>query len=271
MEATLMKRLLLVFGAVLSIAGAVGLTAFGDSLVGIMDGVLTYRFVDPPEPLPASLVDVQWSAFSGMALTLGFAISCIGTVMHDNRKTISLAGRLLGSVAGILIFIGVVPLLWGVLGAKRGLMIIAMSASTPKPVEVQEMVQATAPMLLIGSIILLIGAVISLVAGQVGLQEKPPQPHSTRSAFGVIVTVGSVGLGGILVLLFVGIWFHGSALEGIFSGATLTPKPSELAEHLVGIFNKSMLAFIGVACLGITSILAAILAPVAEPDTAANV
>lgn len=261
-----MKRALLLFGSVLSIAGAVGLVVFGDALVTILDGVLTYRFVDPPEPLPASFANVKWAAFSGMALTLGLAISCIGMVIYDNQKTISLTGRISACVGGVLLLFGIMPLLWGILGARGALKVIATSAAAPKPEELQEMVRATAPMLSIGSAILLIGAGISLVAGQVELREKPPKPNSTRSAFGVIITVGSVGLSGILVLLFLGIWFHGSALEGIFSGATLTPKPSELAEHLVGICNKSMLAFVGVGCLGNTSILAAVFAPVAESD-----
>jgi hypothetical protein len=271
MEVTLMKRSLLLLGSVLSIAGAVGLAAFGDALIGIMDGVLTYRFVDPPEPLPASFVGVKWAAFSGTALTLGLVVSCIGTVLPGSRKTTSLAGRISASVAGILLVFGTIPLLWGVLGAKRALMVIAMSAATPKPSEVQEMVQATAPMLLIGSTILLVGSVISLVAGQVGLRGKPRQIDSTRSVLGVLVTVVSAVLGVVLSLLFAGIWLHGSALEEIFTGTSLTPKPSELAEHLAGVFNKSMLAFIGVACLGITSIFAAIFAPAAKSDAASSV
>ena len=84
----MMKRSLLMLGSVLSIAGAVGLIAFGDALVAIMDGVLTYRIVDPPDPLPASLIGVKWAAISGIALTLGLAISCIGTVMRDSQKTV---------------------------------------------------------------------------------------------------------------------------------------------------------------------------------------
>lgn len=265
-----MKRSLLLLGSVLSIAGAVGLIAFGDAFVTIMDGVLTYRFVDPPEPLPASFVGVKWAAFSGMALTLGLAIWCIGMVMNNNRKTISLAGRISACVGGVLLVFGIMPLLWGVLGAKRSLMIIAMSAATPKPVEVQEMVRATAPMLLIGSAILLVGATVLLVAGQVGIRAKPPQTNSTRSVLGVIVTVGSVFLGVVLSLVFVGIWLHGNALEEIFTGTTLTPKAFELGEHLFGIVNKSLLAFIGVGCQGITSIFAAVLAPAAESDAATN-
>ena len=265
-----MKRLLLVVGPILSIAGAVGLIMFGDALVGIMDGVLTYRFVNPPEPLPASLVSVKWAAFSGMALTLGLAISCIGTVIRDSQKTISLAGRLLASVAGILLVFGTMSLLWGVLGAKRAFIIIATSAMTPKPENVQEMVEASSPMFMTGSAILLIGAAVLLVAGQVGLQAKPPQAIETHSVFGVLAAIGSVLLGVVLSLLFIGILLHGNALESFFIHTAIIPKASELARHLVGILNKSLLAFIGVGCQGTMHILAAAFAPSAKQDAASN-
>jgi hypothetical protein len=266
-----MKRSLLLLGSVLSIAGAVGLVAFGDAFATILDGVLTYRIVDPPEPLPASFAEVTWAAFSGMALTLGLAISCIGMVMQDNQKTISLAGRLLASVAGILLVFGIMPLLWGVLGAKRALTVIATSAAAPKPEELHEMVQATAPVLLIGSAILLLGTVVLLVAGLVGLQPKSPPNSSQGSVTRVIVILGCLLFGVVLSLLFVGVWLHGTALGEMFTDTTLTPKPTEIAGHLMGIFYKSMFAFIGVGCLGIASVLAAVFAPVAESETAANI
>jgi hypothetical protein len=72
----------------------VGLLAFGDAFVTTLDGVLTYRIVDPPEPLPESFVGVKWAALSGITLTLGLAISCIGMVIPDSQKTIAIAGRM---------------------------------------------------------------------------------------------------------------------------------------------------------------------------------
>jgi hypothetical protein len=265
-----MKRLLLVLGPVLSIAGAVGLIAFGDAFVTILDGVLTYRIVDPPEPLPASFAEVKWAAFSGMALTLGLVISCIGMVIHDSQRTISVAGKILASVGGVLLVFGIMPLLWGILGAKGALTVIATSASAPKPEELQEMLQATAPMLLIGSAILLLGTVVLLVAGLVGLQPKSPPNSSQGSVTRVIVTLGCLLFGVVLSLLFFGVWLHGTALGEMFTDITLTPKPTEIAGHLMGIFYKSMFAFIGVGCLGIMHILAAVLAPAAESDAATN-
>ena len=140
-----MKRLLLAVGSLLSIAGSVGLIVFGGAMVGIFDGVLTYRLVNPPEPLPASLGDLGWVAVSGVALAFGLVISCVATVIRDSQTTNSLTGKILQVVASSLLLIGAMPVLWGLLGAKRGFMIIATSAMTPKPEDVREMVEAAAP------------------------------------------------------------------------------------------------------------------------------
>ncbi len=64
-----MKRLLLVLGSVLSIAGALGLAVFGSAIVGVFDGVMAYRMAHPPDPLLASLAELGWVAMSGIGLT----------------------------------------------------------------------------------------------------------------------------------------------------------------------------------------------------------
>ena len=92
-EDTLMKRLLLVLGSVLSIAGASGLVVFGSAIVGVFDGVMGHRTVDPLDPLLASLAELGWVAMSGITLAIGLVISCVATVMRDSQKTISLAGK----------------------------------------------------------------------------------------------------------------------------------------------------------------------------------
>jgi hypothetical protein len=263
-----MKRLLLVVGPVFSIAGAVGLILFGKAIVGVLDGVLTYRVVNPPEPFPASLGELGWAALSGIALALGLVISCVGTAMRDSQTAISPAGKILQVVAGILLFIGTVPVLWGVLGAKRGFFIIATSAMTPKPEDLREMVVAAAPMLTVGCAILLIGSVVLLVAGQLGTRAKPPQTIGTNSVFGALAASGSVLLGVASSFLFLGIWGHGSALEAILGVTEVTPKPSELAQHLSGILNKSLLAFILVGCMGVLQVVATIFAPTSKSDAA---
>ena len=201
---------------------------------------------------------------SGMALVFGLAISCMGTIMRDRRRTVSLAGRILEVVAGSLLFFGTVPLLWGISAATRGFCMIASSAEDPTPEGVREMIQAASPGITVGCIVLLLGAAVMLVAGQVGLRTKPTPSIDTRSTLGLLAAICSVVFGVVASLLFLGVWFHGGGLEAIFTDPSLAPKPSELAGHLAGILNKSLLAFIVVGCQGVTHATAALFAP--TPD-----
>jgi hypothetical protein len=269
-EDTLMKRLLLVLGSVLSIAGASGLVVFGSAIVGVFDGVMTHRIVDPPEPLPASLAELGWVAMSGIALAIGLAVSCVATVMRDSQRTISLAGKTLHVVAGILLLIGTLPLLWGIMGAMRDFRMIATSAVAPTPESTREMFQAAVPTLTGGCAILVVGAVVLLVAGQVGVRTKPSQSIGTRSKFGVSAAIGSVVLGVVSSLLFVGVWLHGSALEAIFADAPSASEAWEFAQHLAGILFKSLAAFIAVGLQGVMQAVAAVFAPTSDSEQTPN-
>ena len=256
-----MKRLLLVLGAVLSIAGASGLAVYGRAIVGVLTDVLVYRVVNPPLPLPSSIVQLGWVAASGVALAFGLVVVCTGTVMRDGQRTMLPRGKVLLVVAGILFLLGAMSLLTGIVGAKAGFRVIATSAMTPKPEEAREMYRNASPAFTVGSSILVAGAVVLLVAGQVGFKAKPPQANKSPLMLGVIATVATLVLAFVSSLLFVGILSHGAALGAILTTSVATPKPSELAEHLAGILDKSMLAFISVGCQGALFLLAALFTP----------
>jgi hypothetical protein len=267
---TLMKRVLLVLGPVLSIAGSSGLIAFGGAIVSVLGGVMNYRVVNPPEPLPASLGQLRWAAMSGMALACGLLISHVATVMRDSPNTISLLGKILRITAGVLLLIGAMPLIWGLLGAKSGFVAMATSAVAPTRENLRQIVQTAAPMLTVGCAVLLVGSVVLVAAGQVGVRTRLSHTTGTRSTFGFLAATVSVLLGVVASLLFVGVWLHGTALEAILADASFAPRPADLAQHLLGILNKSLLAFIGVGCLGILHAVAAIFAPTSGSEQTPN-
>jgi hypothetical protein len=269
MEDSLMKRSLFAFGAILSIAGASGLIVFGDAIVGVFDGVLNYRLTDPPNPLPASMAELGWVAISGRAFAFGLVISCLATVMHDSQKTISRAGKILQLVAGVLFLIGTMPVLWGILVAKRGFMIIATSEAAPKPEDLRRMVEAASPGITAGCVVLLLGAAVMLVAGQAGVRTNPSQTIDRRSVLPVLAAIVSVVLGVVATLLFIGVWSHGSALEAILANTEFAFKPSDLARHLTGILNKSLAAFIVLGCQGVMQILVGVFVPSSRSRQAA--
>ena len=87
---------------------------------------------------------------------------------------------------------------------------------------------------------------------------------------GVLAAIGSVVFGVVASLLFIVVWFHGGALEAIFADASFAPKPSELAQHLVGILYKSLAAFIAVGLQGVMQAMAAIFAPTSGSEAASE-
>lgn len=260
-----MKRLLLVVGPLLSIAGAVGLIMFGHAIANVFEGVLTHRIVNPPEPPPSSLGELGWVALSGMALAFGLAISCAATAMRDRQESISPTGRILLVVAGVLLLIGTIPVLWGILVTKNGFMVIATSSVAPKPDDIREMIAAASPMITLGCTILLIGSVVLLVTGQIGFRTKALQTSDTTSMLSNLAALGSLVSGVVLSLLLVGSWRHGIALEALLTEGGAV-KPSELAEHLAGVLDKSLLAFIAVGCQGVLQAVAAIFARASSSD-----
>jgi hypothetical protein len=181
-----MKRLLLVVGPVFSIAGAVGLIMFGRAIVCVLEGVLMYRFVTPPEPPPSSLGDLEWVALSGTAFAFGLVMSCAATAMRDRQETTSLPGRILLVVAGMLLLIGAIPVMWGIVAAKTGFLVIATSSVMPKPDDLREMIEAAAPMFTVGCTILLIGSLLLLVTGYVGFRTKGPQTSDSTSILSTV-------------------------------------------------------------------------------------
>ncbi len=260
-EESLMKRLLLLLSSLVAVAGALGLVVFGGSIVGVFDGVMTHRIVDPPEPLPDSLAELGATALSGVAIALGLAVSCVATAMRFGQRTISVPGKALLAVAGVLILLGTMPLWWALSGAKADFRAIAASAGAPKPETTRAMAQEAAFPLAAGYAVWVVAAALSLAGGQVGSRAKPSPATGTRSVLAALAALGGVGLGVAASVLFLGIWLHGAALEGMLAGSVATPKPAELARNLAGVLDRARLAFLLVGCQGVMQAVAAVFSP----------
>jgi hypothetical protein len=266
-----MKRLLLLLGPVVALFGSLGLVMFGNAIVGVFFDVLTFRIVDPPDPPPAALAELQWAVVSAMALVVGVVISCVATVMRDSRQTISTIGRLLYTGAGVSLIVGAMPLAWVVIGAKGSFRIIATSASSPTAESVQEMIQSAEPTMTIGYAMLVLSAVLLLVGGLAGFQASSSPTTGRRPTLSLVFAIGSVLVGVILLLLNISVWFNGSALETIITDASGGHKPSEWAAHLVGILNKSLFVFGGLGTLGLLQLLASIFVPSVGPNAGSEI
>ena len=267
-----MKRLLLLLGPVVALIGSLGLVMFGSAVVGVFE-LLTLRKVDPTAPLPefAPLPELQWAVISAIALVVGLVISCLATVMRNSGHTISTIGRLLYTVAGVSLIIGAMPLAWGIMGAKASFSILATAKTSPKPESLLEMILSAESAMTIGYAVFVLSAVLLIVAGSAGFQATPSQVNDRQSPLSVVFGTGSVLVGGILLLLLMFVWSNGNALDTMVTEASVIAKPSELASHLLGILNKSLFVFGGVATLGLLQLLASIFAPSAGSDSGSEV
>lgn len=243
---------------------------FGSAVVGVFD-VLTFRIVDPPDPPPAALAELHWAVMSVLALVVGLVISCVASVMRHSEQSISTIGKLLYTGAGVSLIVGAMPLAWGVIGAKGSFRIIATSASSPTIESVQGMMRSAEPQMTIEYGMFVLSAVMLLAAGLTGLQARPSQASDPRTPIRAVVAIGSALVGVILILLMISIWFNGNALRVMMTDTSLTPKPAELAAHLSGILNKSLIVFVGLGVLGLLQLLASLFPPLATPDANSKV
>jgi hypothetical protein len=252
-----MKRLLRLLGPIVAVLGSLGLFMTGGALVGVFD-VFTYRVAEPP---PATLEELPRAVMSAMAVVVGLVISCVATVLRDGRRTISTTGRLIHAGAGLFLIAATVPVVGVISQLKGSFRIISMSATAPTPEEIQELIQSAEPKVTIGAALLLVTAGLSAVAGLAGFPARASAPSGSRMAFRAMSAMGSVVVGAISLLLLISVWFHGHSLETMMADQAASPKPVELAEHLQAILNGTLLAFGGLATLGVLQILAAVAAP----------
>jgi hypothetical protein len=264
-----MKRLLLLLGPVVALTGSLGLVMYGRAMIGVFE-VLTVGSLGPA-PLPAALAELQWAMMSAMTLVTGLVISCVATVMRNSGHTISKIGRLLYTVAGVSLIIGAMPLAWAIMGAKDSFRILATAQTSPKFEMLQEMILSAESAMTIGYAVFVLSAVLLIVAGSTGFQATPSQANDRQSPLSVAFAIGSVLVGGVLLLLMMFVWFNGNALGMMITETSVTPTPAELAAHLTGILNKSLFVFGGLATLGLLQLLASIFAPSAGSDSGSEV
>jgi hypothetical protein len=225
--------------------------------------------------VPAALAELQWAMMSAMTLVIGLVISCIATVMRNSGHTISTIGRLLYTVAGVLLITGAMPSAWGIMSVKASFRILATAPTSLKPESFQAVILSAEPAMTIGCAVFALSAVLLIVAGTAGFQATPSQVNDRQSPLSVVFGTGSVLVGGVLLLLLMFVWSNGNALETMVTQTLLKAsagvKPSELAPHLSGILNKSLFVFGGVATLGLLQLLASIFAPSARVDSGLEV
>jgi len=245
--------------------GSLGLVMYGTAIIRVFLEVLTFRIVDPPEPLPASLADLPMAVMSAMALLVGLIISVIAMGSRGNGPTIT--GRSLQIGSGVFLMIAAVPLAWGVTLVQASMRSISKGISNSTRESLQGMIQSAEPKLSLGYGILVFSAVLMLLAALAGLRNKEaPQAEEVRRPFGAAISLFSVFVGLAVILLLATIWSNGNAIEAMITRTSATPDPAGLAQNLSSIMNKSLFVFVGLAVGGLVEVSASFSQPLMRYD-----
>jgi hypothetical protein len=249
--------MLLLGGAILLVA-SVGLSVLAGGTVRSFE-VLTWRIGEPP---PESLDQLDNVAGLAGLFALGWIVACAGISSPGPGSGVTLAGRILYAAAGLMTIASSLPLAYGTMVMRSMFMILVMSESTPKIEEVELTISHCSWYPILGFDIAALAALFVLLAGVAGLRKAEAQHGQVTSSLRSMIMIGFTALLAVLfALLFIFVSRHGAALEFLMADPSSMAKASELAEHLMGILNKSLCAYLTLLLLGIVQILAAALAP----------
>ena len=250
-----MKRYLPLIGSVVTLSGSLGLVMFGHVLVGML------KVFTETENHSDALQGLSWAIISAIALVIGLIISSVVKDKKDCSKT----GKLLQIGSGLFMFCGAIPLAWVILDANSALKGIALASSTPTLHHIKAIFNFSEVTMDVAYFLLLLSAVLSLVTNATSLQKNTSPTSDKPSTLSTVTSVGSLVVAIVLTLLLVSAWFNVNALSALLT--TPMPQPSELAPHVMGIFNKSALVFAGLAIIGLLQLLTAAFTPAAQANT----
>jgi hypothetical protein len=255
---------MLLLGGAIVLAASVGLSLLAGATVRSFE-VMTWRIGEPPPGPLGRLDDV--AGLAGL-FALGWIVACAGISSPGPGSSVTLAGRILYAAAGLMTIAGSLPLIYGILAMRHMFMLLATSEATPKVEELELTMSHCGWYPVLGFDIAVLAAVFVLLAGVAGLRKAAaPQAQGTSSLQSMIMIGITALLAVLFALLFVLVSRHGAALAFMLADSSSIPRASDLAQHLIGIVNKSLYAYVLLLLLGILQIVVAALAPDVARDT----
>jgi hypothetical protein len=253
---------LLVLGGVLITLAGVGLAMTGDATVRSF-AVLTMKITDAPSSPPESLG--QLAVVAGLAglLAVGWTAACAGMSAPAPDRCVTVLGRLAYLAAGLATIVSTVPLGFGTILLRHQFLVIATSSSAaPRPDQLELILADTCRFVPVGFYLAMVGGVFAFVTGCFGFRRTNSSPGAVRPQLkSYLVTGATAAFATLFCGFFLLVSWHGGALREILSNPESSPKPTELAGHLMGILSKSLAAYACLALLGAAQVLAAALAP----------
>jgi len=257
-----MKKSLYLFGGLIILAVAADLSDKGSALVRVVQAALTHR---AGEPLPESLGLVIYTGVHMLAFALGLALTCIGILRHSDQHSMTGGGRILHAAGGLGVIVSAAMCGW-VVYTVRGEFLLGLEQGFqkdgPLPPGLLSAIEL-APERMRRSFMILgaAGGLFSLAA-VAGLKFWPPRPATEGQVFlrrglQVAAVVVAVALAVAVVQLLP----RAEAIRLWLEPAEAAPDPIDVAETLLEILNRSLVAFGLLAFLGWVQMLAAAQAP----------
>jgi len=267
-----MKRLTTLIAPLLAVLGSLGLfvfgTAFGQFTFDVTQALNVQALYDAGQPplIPKSLQELPLAVVSGMTFMSGLIFSSVTIAIRDHHRRISITSKRLHCSAGVTLMIAAAPLTWGIVIVRNVFSTLVNSASY-NPTEIEAMLKPSESLLLTGYVLLTLTAALLFAAGVSELVRKATT-LSDGASTGLIrvATIGSAFVGIVVLLLLISIWSSGNALVNMIPTISVTPDPTALGGNMMGILNRSFLAFAALAVLGLIYFLAALFRPHLRKD-----
>ena len=143
-------RVMILAACVAAAVGAGGLMMFGAAPVRVF-GVMSVGITDEGmDPLPAAIGHFLPSAICALLVAIGVAAACAGFGLPSRRRSITFVGRVLVALGGAGTIAAAVPIAVGILAIRSTFHVMAAAATAPRPEELQEAIDQSAPLLSTG-------------------------------------------------------------------------------------------------------------------------
>lgn len=259
-----MKKMLIA-GAAIGLIGAAGWFFTGPALAKF--AIVITEKPDQPGPGLEALETLGLTILCGLLLLVGSLIFAVGLARALVSQQLSFAGRLLLFLSAVTACVGGSLIFYSVRQCYQVLVVLATSVTSPSADSVIDGLKSPEWHQTLAAILLLAAAVIGLAASAIGFRSGESQAEGIKTVV-MRIMIGFVVIVGILA---VGVWL--TMLPNAWTLSTLLSSPpaqgvnpSEFADQILAVYNKSLFFSSSVALVNFASAIAAWL--IAKPQSA---
>ncbi|RCS40457.1 hypothetical protein DTL42_24070 [Bremerella cremea] len=254
-----MKRLLLLFGPLLALAGSLGLLLYG-SAIGETLLILTYRLGTPTASLETMLLNVQLVILFVYMLMVGLLLAVVALPFPGQPQYSTITGKLLGCLAGFVLMGAAYQAGNVVLGLQHALKNMSTDPAKLNQAALQQIVDTASSDLEPGSVLFIVACALLLVTGLIGFRPGEARRLSSGTKivisllFVTLIAIGIVGASGIL-------WYTVDQVMYLVTDINSPAPPAVIGSHLSIAFQTGAVLYAGLGGLGFVCLFSYLLTP----------